>query len=146
MQSLWLSFLLSFFRTRAAKIVNVFNFEPYRQKQIIFTFFMLKFKTSLIAVFTCTILVFLLLDCKAQEPLHGVYKEFYPNGKIKIKGQYFYGSKMGNWYYYNEKKILEKRMFYQKGKLKRTYTYNVKGLLAVIEDDKGNVHTKPACG
>ncbi len=45
-----------------------------------------------------------------------------------------------------KKKILEKRLLYRKGKLKRTYTYNLKGQLAVIEDDKGNVHTKPACG
>jgi hypothetical protein len=146
MLSLWLSLLLSFFKTRAAKIVNVFNFEPYRQKQFIFTFFMLKLKTSFLTLFACTIFVFLLLDSKAQEPLHGAYKEFYPNGKVKTKGRYFYGKKTGNWYYYTEKKILEKRLLYRKGKLKRTYTYNLKGQLALIEDDKGNVHTKPACG
>ena len=107
---------------------------------------MLKIKNPFITLFACILLVFLLLESKAQEPLHGVYKDFYPNGKVKTKGHYFYGNKIGNWYYYSEKKILEKRLFYQKGKLKRTYTYNIKGQLAVIEDDKCNVHTKPACG
>ena len=107
---------------------------------------MLKIKTYFITLFACTIFVFLLFDSKGQEPFHGVYTEFYPSGKVKTKGHYFYGIKIGNWYYYNERKILEKRMVYQKGKLKRTYTYNVKGQLAVIEDDKGNVYTKPACG
>lgn len=107
---------------------------------------MAKIKTSYISIFTFMVLVFLWVNTKAQQPLHGTYKEFYPNGKVKVKGHYTNGNKTGNWYYYTEKKILEKREYYKKGKLKRTYTYNEKGQLAVIEDDKGNITTKPACG
>jgi antitoxin component YwqK of YwqJK toxin-antitoxin module len=107
---------------------------------------MAKIKALFILVFTCTILLFLWVDVSAQQPLHGVYKEFHPNGKVKVKGHYNQGNKTGNWFYYNDKKILEKREFFKNGMLKRTYSYNEKGQLAVIEDDKGNVITKPACG
>jgi len=116
------------------------------QKHFTFTFFMAIFKNSILLVFTCTILLFLWVDAGAQQPLHGVYREFHPNGKVKVKGHYNKGNKTGNWYYYTDKKIFEKREYFKKGKLKRTYTYNQKGQLAVIEDDKGNVITKPACG
>jgi antitoxin component YwqK of YwqJK toxin-antitoxin module len=107
---------------------------------------MAKIKFSFISVLIFTILLFLWVDTSAQQPLNGIYKEFHPNGKVKVKGKYTNGNKTGNWYYYTDKKILEKREYFKKGKLKRTYTYNEKGQLAVIEDDKGNVITKPACG
>jgi antitoxin component YwqK of YwqJK toxin-antitoxin module len=107
---------------------------------------MAKFKILFILLFTWALNVFLCVDIYAQQPLHGVYKEFHPNGKVKVKGHYNQGSKTGNWFYYTDKKILEKREFFKNGNLKRTYSYNEKGQLAVIEDDKGNVIIKPACG
>ncbi len=107
---------------------------------------MAKIKTTYITLFTLVVLVFLWDNIKAQQPLNGTYREFYPSGKVKVKGHYTNGNKTGNWYYYSEKKILEKREHYKKGKLKRTYIYTEKGQLAVIEDDKGNMTIKPACG
>ncbi len=82
----------------------------------------------------------------AQQPINGKYTEHYPDNTLRVKGRYVKGNKEGFWFYYAQNKIVEKKEYYKKGSLKRTYLYNPKGQLSQIIDDKGNITTKPACG
>ncbi|TAE86985.1 MAG: hypothetical protein EAY81_04835 [Bacteroidetes bacterium] len=86
------------------------------------------------------------LQCVAGEPLRKKHKTFYPNGKIKLKGQFKRGKKHGNWFYFNEKGMMVKRERYKAGELFTSYTYNDKGKLATIIDKEGKITNKPGCG
>lgn len=81
-----------------------------------------------------------------QQPINGKYTEYYPDNTLRVKGRYVKGNKDGYWFYYAHNKIVEKKEYYKKGSLKRTYLYNPKGQLSQIIDDKGTIVTKPACG
>jgi antitoxin component YwqK of YwqJK toxin-antitoxin module len=74
------------------------------------------------------------------------YREFYENGKLKVKGKLVDGQKHGQWYYYAPNQLLQKRERYKKGKLKQTFIYNEKGLLITIIMEDGRIIPQKACG
>lgn len=74
------------------------------------------------------------------------YREFYENGKLKVKGKMMDGARHGNWYYYTQNQMLQKRERYKNGKLKQTFIYNEKGLLITIILEDGKVIHQKACG
>lgn len=99
-----------------------------------------------------SIIVFLLIGHissglnTVQQPINGKYTEYYPDNTLRVKGRYVKGNKDGYWFYFAQNKIVEKKEYFKKGTLKRTYIYNPKGKLSQIIDEKGNITTKPACG
>jgi hypothetical protein len=85
--------------------------------------------------------------CQAQNnPISSKIKEYYPNGKTKVKGHFKNGNKHGNWFYYAENGLLQKRERYTNGILKATFNYNSKGLLINMVNKNGKIINKKACG
>ena len=85
--------------------------------------------------------------CQTQnEPNTSKFRAFYPNGNAKVKGRFKNGNKQGNWFYYSENGLLQKRERYNNGILKATFNYNNKGLLINVINKKGKIINKKACG
>ncbi|MFM7854436.1 MAG: toxin-antitoxin system YwqK family antitoxin, partial [Flammeovirgaceae bacterium] len=53
---------------------------------------------------------------------HGSFTEYFPNGKVKIKGNYKYDNSDGNWLEYDEKGNLIKSENYLTGTLNGNFT------------------------
>ena len=47
---------------------------------------------------------------------NGAYREYHPNGELKIKGRYKADQKQGTWKYYNEAGKLTDRKKFENGK------------------------------
>jgi len=56
--------------------------------------------------------------------IDSTYAAFYENGNKKIEGQYKNASRVGNWFFYDEKQELSKQEMYAEGKLKKTVYFN----------------------
>jgi antitoxin component YwqK of YwqJK toxin-antitoxin module len=52
-----------------------------------------------------------------QGNLHGKYREFYENGRVKSEGQYAGGKENGVWRYYGEDGLLETEIEYSQGEI-----------------------------
>ncbi len=108
---------------------------------------MYKIYTSIFILFFCICFLPLKQACLAQNtPKTAKINEYYPNGKTKIKGRYKNGNKHGNWFYYAENGILQKRERYSNGIVQATFNYNNKGLLINVVTKSGKIINKKACG
>lgn len=108
---------------------------------------MRKTYTVIFTLFFCVSFLAVKQYCIAQNtPKSHTIKEYYPNGATKIKGHFKNGNKHGNWFYYAENGILQKREKYTNGMLKATFNYNNKGLLINIINKNGETINKKACG
>lgn len=53
----------------------------------------------------------------ADDKETGIWRVFYPDGKLKIEGEWLYGEKNGEWRYFDAAGNLEKKELYVNGKL-----------------------------
>lgn len=70
---------------------------------------------------------------------NGIYKEFYLNGNIKLKGEYKSGIKIGEWVRYNEDGTIDEKVTY-KGHEAHFQLFDEKGTLS----DKGVLNVRPS--
>jgi|SRR5690554_3985155 len=65
-------------------------------------------------------------------PIIGIYKEFHPNGNIRLKGIYcWFGFKIGEWFYYDEEANLIKSENFDDG-----YSFTHEMLFKYCEENK----------
>ncbi len=70
--------------------------------------------------------------------MHGIWKKYYQNGKVKSILSYHCGLMQGNFYNYNENGNLETQEFYFEGRLKTSQNYNQKGILEEVDNFEYN--------
>ncbi len=65
-------------------------------------------------------------------PILGIYKEFFSNGQIKVKGVFcYYGFRVGKWLYYNNEGLLTDTIDYD-----LCYTFNTDDIINFCKENK----------
>jgi hypothetical protein len=134
---------------KGAKIRNVFNFERGYILQGTPLYYLPKMRMKIYVIFC--LLIFSIASSALPKvgqdaPGDGVYKEFYSDGDIKIRGHYKESKKQGVWFYYLPNGPVEKKEKYRGGELQWQIFYNERGKISKTVDKNGVVTERPKCG